>query len=80
MPSCILGHYEFPPYNPETLRSVYHVRSIDVFKLKQVSFLYQLFFITLLMTHILGSITVIPIINEVVMVIDPDAHRHFYDS
>ncbi|CAN9498514.1 unnamed protein product [Ophioblennius macclurei] len=30
------GHHEFPPYNPETLRSVYHVRNIEVFKLKQV--------------------------------------------
>ncbi|KAM9802867.1 lariat debranching enzyme [Syngnathus typhle] len=30
------GHYEFPPYNPETLRSVYHVRNIEVFKLKQL--------------------------------------------
>ncbi|XP_051937746.1 lariat debranching enzyme [Hippocampus zosterae] len=30
------GHYEFPPYNPETLRSVYHVRNIEVFKLKQI--------------------------------------------
>ncbi|KAL6485254.1 hypothetical protein MHYP_G00072990 [Metynnis hypsauchen] len=30
------GHYEFPPYNPETLRSVYHVRNSDVFKLKQI--------------------------------------------
>ncbi|KAL2081747.1 hypothetical protein ACEWY4_023600 [Coilia grayii] len=30
------GHYEFPPYSPETLRSVYHIRNIDVFKLKQI--------------------------------------------
>ncbi|XP_031417168.1 lariat debranching enzyme isoform X1 [Clupea harengus] len=30
------GHYEFPPYSPETLRSVYHVRNVDVFKLKQL--------------------------------------------
>lgn len=30
------GHHEFPPYNPETLRSVYHIRNIEVFKLKQV--------------------------------------------
>ncbi|RVE61160.1 hypothetical protein OJAV_G00167980 [Oryzias javanicus] len=30
------GHHEFPPYNPETLRSVYHVRNIEVFKLKQI--------------------------------------------
>ncbi|CAL8321252.1 unnamed protein product [Merluccius merluccius] len=30
------GHHEFPPYDPETLRSVYHIRNIDVFKLKQI--------------------------------------------
>ncbi|KAM9347361.1 lariat debranching enzyme [Symphorus nematophorus] len=30
------GHHEFPPYNPETLRSVYHIRNVDVFKLKQI--------------------------------------------
>ncbi|KAK1797729.1 hypothetical protein P4O66_008097 [Electrophorus voltai] len=30
------GHYEFPPYNPETLRSAYHIRNSDVFKLKQI--------------------------------------------
>ncbi|KAK3543524.1 hypothetical protein QTP70_023216 [Hemibagrus guttatus] len=29
------GHYEFPPYSQETLRSVYHIRNSDVFKLKQ---------------------------------------------
>ncbi|XP_066543322.1 lariat debranching enzyme [Amia ocellicauda] len=30
------GHFEFPPYGPDTVRSVYHVRSIEVFKLKQI--------------------------------------------
>ncbi|KAJ0005428.1 hypothetical protein NQD34_015322 [Periophthalmus magnuspinnatus] len=30
------GHFEYPPYDPETLRSVYHIRNIDVFKLKQI--------------------------------------------
>nr|XP_023661480.1 lariat debranching enzyme [Paramormyrops kingsleyae]XP_023661481.1 lariat debranching enzyme [Paramormyrops kingsleyae]XP_023661482.1 lariat debranching enzyme [Paramormyrops kingsleyae]XP_023661483.1 lariat debranching enzyme [Paramormyrops kingsleyae]XP_023661484.1 lariat debranching enzyme [Paramormyrops kingsleyae]XP_023661485.1 lariat debranching enzyme [Paramormyrops kingsleyae]XP_023661486.1 lariat debranching enzyme [Paramormyrops kingsleyae]XP_023661487.1 lariat debranching enzym len=30
------GHYEFPPYSQDTLRSAYHVRNIDVFKLKQI--------------------------------------------
>ncbi|XP_066541930.1 lariat debranching enzyme [Hoplias malabaricus] len=30
------GHYEFPPYSQETLRSVYHIRNSDVFKLKQI--------------------------------------------
>lgn len=31
------GHHEFPPYNPDTLRSVYHIRNVEVFKLKQVN-------------------------------------------
>ncbi|XP_060639910.2 lariat debranching enzyme [Anolis sagrei] len=30
------GHFECPPYNQQTLRSVYHVRNIEVFKLKQL--------------------------------------------
>ncbi|XP_068101165.1 lariat debranching enzyme [Hyperolius riggenbachi] len=30
------GHYEHPPYNRETIRSAYHVRNIEVFKLKQL--------------------------------------------
>lgn len=40
------GHFEFPPYNPETLRSVYHIRNIDVFKLKQIKMPIDIF-----MTH-----------------------------
>ncbi|CAB4017083.1 Lariat debranching enzyme [Paramuricea clavata] len=28
------GHYESPPFNHDTVRSIYHVRSLDVFKLK----------------------------------------------
>lgn len=30
------GHFERPPYNENEIRSIYHVREIDVFKLKQV--------------------------------------------
>uniref|UniRef100_A0A8C6XIW6 Debranching RNA lariats 1 n=1 Tax=Naja naja TaxID=35670 RepID=A0A8C6XIW6_NAJNA len=30
------GHFEYPPYNQETVRSIYHVRNIEVFKLKQL--------------------------------------------
>lgn len=30
------GHHELPPYNPDTLRSVYHIRNVEVFKLKQI--------------------------------------------
>lgn len=40
------GHFEYPPYNPETMRSVYHIRNIDVFKLKQLKMPLDVF-----MTH-----------------------------
>ncbi|XP_053896249.1 lariat debranching enzyme [Malaclemys terrapin pileata] len=30
------GHFECPPYNQQTVRSAYHVRNIEVFKLKQL--------------------------------------------
>src|SRR4051812_10652403 len=30
------GHYERAPYNASDIRSVYHVREYDVFKLKQL--------------------------------------------
>ncbi len=30
------GHFECPPYDQSTLRSTYHVRSCDLFQLKQV--------------------------------------------
>ncbi|KAK7804282.1 hypothetical protein U0070_006673 [Myodes glareolus] len=30
------GHFECPPYNSSTIRSIYHVRNIEVYKLKQV--------------------------------------------
>ncbi|KAH8402828.1 hypothetical protein KR222_001900 [Zaprionus bogoriensis] len=31
------GHHEFPPYSEKTCRSVYHVRQLEVFRLKQLS-------------------------------------------
>ena len=31
------GHFEKSPYNGETIRSVYHVRNLEVFRLKQLS-------------------------------------------
>ncbi|XP_032679151.1 lariat debranching enzyme-like [Odontomachus brunneus] len=31
------GHHEKPPYTDSTLRSVYHVRNLEVFRLKQLS-------------------------------------------
>lgn len=34
---AVPGHHEFPPYSPDTLRSVYHIRNVEVFKLKQVN-------------------------------------------
>ncbi|CAG7898399.1 unnamed protein product [Brassica rapa] len=33
---CSVGHYERPPYNRNTIRSVYHVREYDVQKLMQL--------------------------------------------
>lgn len=33
----LTGHYEFPPYTEETKRSVYHVRNLEFFRMKQVS-------------------------------------------
>lgn len=34
---CYLaGHYERPPYNESDIRSIYHVREYDVFKLMQI--------------------------------------------
>ena len=30
------GHYEYPPYNNSTMRSAYHIRNLEVFRLKQV--------------------------------------------
>uniref|UniRef100_A0A9J8D5R4 Debranching RNA lariats 1 n=1 Tax=Cyprinus carpio carpio TaxID=630221 RepID=A0A9J8D5R4_CYPCA len=40
------GHFEYPPYGPDSLRSVYHIRNIDVFKLKQIKMPIDIF-----MTH-----------------------------
>ncbi|KAH8256218.1 hypothetical protein KR026_010969 [Drosophila bipectinata] len=31
------GHHEYPPYTEATCRSVYHVRQLEVFRLKQLS-------------------------------------------
>ena len=33
---CVPGHYEIPPYNSQSIRSVFHIRSFEVFQLKQV--------------------------------------------
>lgn len=35
-PDYLKGHFEKPPYNNGTVRSAYHVRNVDVFRLKQV--------------------------------------------
>lgn len=31
-----LGHYEMPPFDERTIRSIYHIRSLDVFRIKQL--------------------------------------------
>ena len=31
------GHFEMPPFDPDTLRSIYHQRCLEVFRLKQMS-------------------------------------------
>ncbi|XP_022905368.1 lariat debranching enzyme [Onthophagus taurus] len=31
------GHYEKPPYNDNSMRSVYHIRNLEIFRLKQLS-------------------------------------------
>ncbi|CAG5076504.1 Similar to DBR1: Lariat debranching enzyme (Drosophila pseudoobscura pseudoobscura) [Cotesia congregata] len=33
----LAGHFEQPPYNGSTIRSVYHIRNLEVFRLKQLS-------------------------------------------
>lgn len=30
------GHFEQPPYDSSTMRSVYHIRNLEIFRLKQV--------------------------------------------
>ncbi|XP_076351145.1 lariat debranching enzyme isoform X2 [Tachypleus tridentatus] len=30
------GHFEYPPYNESTKRSIYHVRNLEIFRLKQL--------------------------------------------
>lgn len=30
------GHYEFPPFNPGSLHSIYHVRNLEIFRLSQI--------------------------------------------
>lgn len=31
-----LGHFELPPFDDRTIRSIYHIRSFDVFRMKQL--------------------------------------------
>ncbi|KAK8382081.1 hypothetical protein O3P69_015202 [Scylla paramamosain] len=36
-PDYLKGHYEKTPYSDDSIRSVYHVRNLEVFRLKQLS-------------------------------------------
>nr|XP_012233095.1 PREDICTED: lariat debranching enzyme [Linepithema humile] len=38
------GHHEKPPYTDSTIRSVYHIRNLEVFRLKQLSGKIDIFF------------------------------------
>lgn len=37
-----MGHFEVPPYTPGSMRSAYHVRELDVYRLMQVTILIAL--------------------------------------
>lgn len=39
------GHHEKPPYNENTIRSVYHIRNLEIFRLKQVICFFFLIYI-----------------------------------
>lgn len=45
-PDYLKGHYEKTPYSEDSIRSVYHVRNLEVFRLKQLSGDHDIF-----MTH-----------------------------
>mmetsp|Transcript_15811 Transcript_15811/g.23789 ORF Transcript_15811/g.23789 Transcript_15811/m.23789 type:complete len:517 (+) Transcript_15811:84-1634(+) len=32
-----IGHFELPPYTPDTLRSIYHQRELEVFRMAQIT-------------------------------------------
>ena len=49
------GHFEHPPYNEDTKRSCYHIRNVDVFRLKQVKHL-SILHLTLLLHNDCGHI------------------------
>ena len=46
------GHFEIPPYDQGTMRSAYHIRNLEVFRLKQV---YRIIFFlnTIKLKHLL---------------------------
>jgi hypothetical protein len=45
------GHFEKPPYNDNDLRSVYHIRELEVFQLLQVSPQFSQYRIWLVIFH-----------------------------
>ena len=40
-----LGHFEFPPYSNSSMRSAYHVREYEIFKMSRVRAFFLLLFI-----------------------------------
>ena len=36
MPCALQGHHEHPPFDNDTMRSAYHIRELDVYRLKQL--------------------------------------------
>lgn len=77
---ALQGHHEFPPYNPDTLRSVYHIRNVEVFKLKQVNITDS----TCSLAHSSEDCPFIYLNSEkwfrnIYFHLDPDAYRHFHE-
>lgn len=78
---CALpGHHELPPYNSDTLRSVYHIRNIEVFKLKQVNIIDS----TCSLAQCSKDCSLIYLNNMYWFIwfffhVDPYAHRHFHE-
>lgn len=33
-----LGHYEIPPYNEDSLRSIYHIRELEIYRMAYIEY------------------------------------------